>query len=139
MKRFLSLKVSLIVLAFCFATVIGLSAQTLTTLYSFAGSTGGGDPIGPLVQGFDGNFYGISQLGTNFAPTVFRISPNGEFSTLYTFCSTVTCPTGTAPQVPLALATDGSFYGITYLGGAYGYGTVYRLLTTGEKTTVYSF
>jgi uncharacterized repeat protein (TIGR03803 family) len=60
---------------------------TLTTLYSFCTQTAcadGENPIGALVQGTDGNFYGVTE-DINFLPsqtlcsqrcgTVFKITP----------------------------------------------------------------
>ena len=62
----------LAVLLYAFTTF--LSAQSLTTLYSFAGSDDGGYPVAGLVQGSDGNFYGTTQQGgANNVGTVFRL------------------------------------------------------------------
>ena len=36
-------------------------------------------------------------------------------------------------------ATNGSFYGTTYNGGTYGYGTVFKITSLGKLTTLYSF
>jgi len=78
-------KFASVVLAFCVATVIGSSAQTLTTLSSFDGSTTGSEP-GPLVQGLDGNFYGATNTGRpNGRGTIFKITPTGSLTTLYNF------------------------------------------------------
>jgi uncharacterized repeat protein (TIGR03803 family) len=48
---------------------------TLTSLYSFGGTNDGANPQAALVQGSDGNFYGITGGGgTNNAGTVFRLT-----------------------------------------------------------------
>jgi uncharacterized repeat protein (TIGR03803 family) len=48
---------------------------TLTSLYSFGGTNDGAIPLGALVQGSDGNFYGTtSSGGTNNLGTVFRVT-----------------------------------------------------------------
>ena len=58
----------------------------LTTVYSFTGGNDGAYPEAGLVQGSDGNFYGTTTSGgTNNAGTVFKISPNGALTTLYSF------------------------------------------------------
>jgi uncharacterized repeat protein (TIGR03803 family) len=100
---------------------------TLTTLHSFAGTpTEGGYPSAGLVQGADGNFYGTTLHGgisTCFegCGTVFRITPEGVFSTLHTFEG----PEGESPAAGLIQATDVNFYGTTIGGGNNGAGTLY--------------
>jgi uncharacterized repeat protein (TIGR03803 family) len=39
----------------------------------------------------------------------------------------------------LVQATDGNFYGTTYFGGAYNYGTVFKVTRSGTLTTLHSF
>ena len=51
-----------IILALCLATATSSPAQVFTTLATFDG-TNGDQPIGPLVQGTDGNFYGTTVFG----------------------------------------------------------------------------
>lgn len=47
----------------------------LTTLYSFAGATDGSNPLGNLVQGNDGNFYGTAAAGGAYGNgVIFRVS-----------------------------------------------------------------
>jgi uncharacterized repeat protein (TIGR03803 family) len=36
-------------------------------------------------------------------------------------------------------ARDGNFYGVTYYGGVYGGGTVYRISSVGTFATIYNF
>lgn len=58
----------------CAVTVITASAQTFTTLVTFIESEGQ-SPVGSLVQGFDGNLYGVTVFGgQHTAGTVFRIT-----------------------------------------------------------------
>ena len=48
------------------------TAGVVTTLHTFNGSDGS-NPIGPLVRGTDGNYYGTTQLGgTSNNGTVFQ-------------------------------------------------------------------
>ncbi len=44
-----------------------------------------------------------------------------------------------ASQSRLILASDGLFYGTTYWGGSAGFGTVYRMDSAGNVTTMHSF
>ena len=120
-------------------------AQTVTNLYSFVGPpTDGANPVGGLVQGSDGNFYGTTQSGgTNGDGTVFRISPSGSYSNLYSFGSVTN--DGADPYAGLVQGSDGNFYGTTYGGGTstncsiYGCGTVFRISPSGNYTNLYSF
>jgi uncharacterized repeat protein (TIGR03803 family) len=114
---------------------------TLTMLYSFCSQTGCTDGEGPagLILATDGNLYGTTAGGgdasgvaaCSFYPisgcgTVFRITPTGTLTTLYTFCTQSGCPDGGRPN-GLVQATNGTLYGITNGGGAYGSGTVFSL------------
>src|SRR5271157_5744414 len=116
----------------------------LTTLYSFctqANCPDGARPYGGLVQASDGNFYGTTDTdGANGAGgTVFKITPSGTLTTLYSFCSEANCADGSNPYASLVRATDGNFYGTTYGGGAYSSGTVFKITPAGALTTLYSF
>jgi uncharacterized repeat protein (TIGR03803 family) len=121
-----------------FGTLFRLATNgTLTTLatLNFVGGSGA-YPIGGLVQGLDGYFYGTAALGgTNGYGTVFKLATNGIFSPLVSFSNT----NGSSPYAGLALANDGSLYGTTYLGGTNGNGTIFKLATNGAFIPLYSF
>lgn len=109
-------------------------AGKLTTLYNFCAQTNcadGAEPMGPLVQATDGNFYGATMMG-GFGGngTLFEITPGGTLTTLHTFCTLPSCPDGFWPFAGLLQATNGSFYGTTY-GNNTGspYGTLFNLST----------
>jgi uncharacterized repeat protein (TIGR03803 family) len=117
---------------------------TLTTLYNFCAQTNctdGAYPEAGLVLATDGNFYGTTfNGGANLTGgTVFRITPGGRMTTLYSFCSQQNCADGAAPYARLVQATDGDFYGTTYGGGAAGFGTAFKITSTGALTTLYTF
>jgi uncharacterized repeat protein (TIGR03803 family) len=108
---------------------------TLTTLYSFCSQTNCADGSGPeaaLVRATDGNFYGTTPLGGSNCVnmgcgTVFRITPSGKLTTLYSFCSQSNCTDGAHPYAGLVQDTNGNLYGTTQAGGASGEGTVFSL------------
>lgn len=142
-------------------------AGSLTTLYSFC-STGGADctdgaqPTYGLVEGPDGNFYGETGAGGNSETldlcgetlkftcgTVFKITPTGQLTTVYTFCSIVAesggslyCADGADPTGGLVLGSDGNFYGTAGGGFAPGFGEpgiLFRLTPEGSLTVLYVF
>ena len=123
---------------------------TLTALYNFCsvissqGLCGDGlSPAAGLVQASNGNFYGTTATGGDGAGvggTVFEITPAGKLTTLHSFCSQYPlCGTDGMNPRGLMQATDASFYGITYGGGANGHGIVFKITPAGELTTIYSF
>ena len=116
---------------------------TVTTLYSFCSQPNcvdGTYPEGGLVQGTDGNFYGTTlDAGAYGSGTVFKITPGGTLTTLYSFCSQTNCTDGANPYAGLVQSTDGNFYGTTGFGGANSYGTVFKMTPSGTLTTLYSF
>jgi uncharacterized repeat protein (TIGR03803 family) len=115
----------------------------LTSLYSFCGQPGcadGADPYAGLVLGTDGNFYGTTFVsGANDNGTVFKITPAGVLSVLYSFCSQPDCADGSLPTAGLVQGTDGAFYGTTDGGGTSNEGTVFRITAGGVLTTLHSF
>jgi len=97
-------------------------------------------PESGLVQGNDGNFYGTTTKGGAYnLGTVFRITPDGEFSTLVEFTGDGSINRGAIPEAALLQGIDGNFYGTTTSGGASGNGTVFRMTPTGSLTTLVDF
>src|ERR1700728_344009 len=128
------------VFVLCAATGTALSAQTFTTLIGFD-STDGAKPHAGLLQATDGNFYGTTvDGGANANGTVFKITPSGTLTTLYSFCSQIGCTDGSSPCAGLVQASNGDVYGTTQFGGANrDTGTIFKITTSGTLTTLYSF
>jgi uncharacterized repeat protein (TIGR03803 family) len=129
-----------------YGTVFNITPSgTVTTLYSFGNGTDGANPYAGLVQDAAGNLYGTTEEGgANGAGTVFKLTPSGTFTTLYTFCSKSGCKDGGNPEAALVQATDGNLYGTTLYGGANcvpdgGCGTVFKITTGGALTTLHRF
>jgi uncharacterized repeat protein (TIGR03803 family) len=70
---------------------------------------------------------------------VFKITPSGKLTTLYSFCGQANCPDSAGPDGTLIQAADGDFYGPTLGGGNNSYGTVFKITASGKLTTLYSF
>jgi uncharacterized repeat protein (TIGR03803 family) len=121
---------------------------TYTPIYVFCAQQyclDGGQPAGGLVQGTDGNFYGTTVCcGTHlysnyFGGTIFKLTPAGQYTVLYDFCSQPNCADGGESIAGLIQGTDGNFYGTTEVGGANGNGTVFQITPQGQYTVLHSF
>lgn len=114
---------------------------TFTTLYSFVG-TGGANPIGGLLADTKGNLYGTtSQGGAESAGTVFKLSPPAQSGGAWTETVIHSFKGGTDgahPDAGLTADSAGNLYGTTNQGGAFNYGTVFKL-TKGKESVLYSF
>ena len=140
MKTFPFLKFLSSIAMFGLACVVASSAQTFTRLTKFNGVNGAWPTFGSLIQGPDGNFYGTTSFGgANNAGSVFKITPNGRVTTIYSFCSQSGCTDGDVPNDSLVQTFDGNFYGTTYEGGVSNNGTVFELTPKGVLTTLHSF
>ena len=132
-----------IVLVVLAGRAFNVGAQTETILYAFAGPPDGANPLANLVQGSDGNFYGTTFAGGTCGTseygcgTVFRISPSGSYTSLYSFGGSPN--DGDEPEAGLVQGSDGNFYGTTSGGGTYDGGTVFRISPSGSYTSLYSF
>jgi uncharacterized repeat protein (TIGR03803 family) len=119
---------------------------TLDLLYKFTGGSDGGNPIGPLVQDADGNFYGVAQSGGDLScpekflirragcGVVFKLAANGELTVLHTFSGG---KDGAVPQAGLLLDAAGTLFGTTFGGGNSKHGTVFKITKDGTYTVVH--
>src|SRR5262249_14718667 len=114
-----------------------------TTIHGMTGSPNDGSNWSTVTQGSDGNLYGTSVTGGPFNSAcatnltgcglLFRLSPSGAFTVLYTFTGT-TVDHQQNPIYPygaLVQASDGNFYGTTSEGAP-----VYRMTPGGSVTTL---
>jgi uncharacterized repeat protein (TIGR03803 family) len=118
-------------------TAFGLSPDNVVTnVYSFAGADDGSNPTTPLLFGTEGFLYGIGDGGIYGQGNVYRMTTDGEFTNLYSFTGT---NDGSAPVGGLVQGVDGNLYGMTAGGGTAGYGTIFKLSTNGQLTTLHEF
>jgi uncharacterized repeat protein (TIGR03803 family) len=119
-------------------------AGALSVLYNFCPlglpCVDGERPTAALVQGIDGNLYGTTFAGgTHSAGTVFKITLNGEMTTLYSFCQQESCPDGSTPASgALVQGIDGALYGAAG-GGLMQDGEIFRITPSGQLTVIYNF
>jgi uncharacterized repeat protein (TIGR03803 family) len=119
-------------------------------LYAFTGGSDGREPYARLVFDAHGNLYGTTLLGGYFGTgcasgcgTAFRLSRRSNSwaeSVLYDFKGG---KDGASPYAGVTFDAVGKLYGVTYAGGVYGNGTVFRLSPqssgSSTKSVLYSF
>jgi uncharacterized repeat protein (TIGR03803 family) len=122
-----------------FGTVFKVDGSgTFTPIHDFAGGADGAYPQGTLARTGDGSFYGTTLLGgDNDLGSIFRIDPAGGFSVFHSF--TGTPDEGINPTAGLLPASDDYLYGTTSSGGANFWGTIYRVDSLGNLTTLHDF
>jgi uncharacterized repeat protein (TIGR03803 family) len=120
-------------------------APFLDVLHDFGAHAGDGTwPGAPLIEGSDGNLYGTTTQGGLYnLGTVFRITPTGNETTLYSFgVGGDDSADGFNPNAALVEGSDGDFYGTTSGGGVAplsGYGTVFKITKAGIETVLHAF
>jgi uncharacterized repeat protein (TIGR03803 family) len=103
----------------------------VTTLHQFLGlgGAGGEHPCSPLIQGADGNLYGMAGI-------VFKLTLDGQFTALYS-------PPGVGrlsrSSGALVKGQDGRLYGTAADGGDTNQGTIFAVTEAGEGSVLYSF
>jgi uncharacterized repeat protein (TIGR03803 family) len=98
-------------------------------LYAFHGGEDGINPTGGLIFDQSGNLYGTTSAGgQGGGGTVFMLKPsNGDwtFSVAVSFTGTGSSP---GPSDSLIMDAAGDLYGTTAVAGAYGFGSIFKLI-----------
>jgi len=90
----------------------------------------------PLVQGLDGNIYGVASGGPYSGGVFFQVTPAGAFSVLYNFGNVA--GEGSDPTW-LIQGSDGNFYGTAgYVPGSTATGTVFQISLSAPAPVVKS-
>jgi hypothetical protein len=58
---------------------------------------------------------------------VFKLTPKGKETVLYSFCAQANCTDGAEPVAGLAFDRSGDLDGTALSGGAHGYGAIFKL------------
>lgn len=123
---------------------LGLLAQSQAGLiYEFTGGSDGFGPSVGLIQAADGSFYGVAQGGSpNGTGTIFKVTSTGVLTTLHTFLpldDQGNNAGGAMPTAALVQGPDGNIYGTTTYGGANGYGTLFKIKSSGAFSVIFNF
>jgi len=94
-----------------------------------------GAPNGRMVLTATGDLYGTASF-SNHNGAVFRLSKDGQLSTVYEFSGT---QDGDNPTGAIVVDANGNIFGTTYDGGANGQGIIYKIDNTGHETILHSF
>jgi uncharacterized repeat protein (TIGR03803 family) len=111
------------------------SQVTVTDFANFCSSSGtdcpfGSLPDGGILQGADGNFYGVTNFDGQYGQGVFfRLSPTGVGTMVYSFNGGLD---GGPPPSGIIQGSDGNFYGLQTAA-------VIRLTPSGQLQTIHSF
>jgi uncharacterized repeat protein (TIGR03803 family) len=121
------------------------SSGRFSLVYSFPGGGSGAVPQSGVLVNADGDIYGTAEHGGNVpncdgagCGLVFKIDTHHRESELYVF--TGTNGDGYWPTAgSLVQDAQGNLYGTTFEGGTFGYGTVFKLDSSGKETILHSF
>ncbi|MGA8491482.1 MAG: choice-of-anchor tandem repeat GloVer-containing protein [Terriglobales bacterium] len=109
----------------------------LKLLHSFGAGSDGARPRAGVIQDAKGNLYGTTEGGgVHGVGTVFKLSPAGKETVLYSFTGGAD---GENPYAGVIQDAKGDLYGTSYDGGVSNGGTVFKLRKTGKITVLYSF
>lgn len=118
-----------------------------SVLYSFNGGSGGDAPLGGLIHGPNGSFYGTAEAGGSAGQgIVYQLFPPSSVggswteTVLYSFQGG---NDGSRPYSDLVRDSAGNLYGVTYYGGGVDdFGTLYELSHSSKGWTekvIYAF
>jgi uncharacterized repeat protein (TIGR03803 family) len=116
---------------------IGTDDNGYSVTHQFQGSPADGTgAYGSLAQA-NGAFYGVTQTGgANNLGTIFKQNADGTgYAVLYSFTGTASGD-GRHPLYTTLAASGNTLYGMTFGGGAAGFGTVFKINTDGTGYAV---
>ena len=121
------------------AASTALSAQTYTVLHNFRNLSGEPNPdfFGRIAQSRGGAMLTTSRDAYQdyLLGKAFRVWTDGTLQVLHHFDPVF----GNEPESGFTLAVDGQYYGTTVSGGAFGYGTIFKMSQNGTVTKLYDF
>jgi uncharacterized repeat protein (TIGR03803 family) len=132
-------------------TIFKIAGGGETVLYNFCSQKGcvdGADPRAGLIIDGSGNFYGTTVAGGRSSSscnvgcgTVFKLTPDGTETVLYSFCADTNCSDGAGPTGGVVINSTGDLFGTTQGGGDFNCrcGTVFEISPDGTETVLHAF
>jgi uncharacterized repeat protein (TIGR03803 family) len=118
------------------------SSGQLTVLYNFCSQALCADGEAPQalpVEGDDGSLYGTTFLGgANNNGVIYRLTPDGTYTVLYSFCSLSGCADGSSPSA-LVLDASGTMYGTHFDYGRYLSGNIFEVTAEDDYSLFFNF
>ncbi|MBK7572916.1 MAG: hypothetical protein IPI10_15360 [Bacteroidetes bacterium] len=110
-----------------------IGTNTYTVVANLVNATGR-SPSGSLIQGSDGNLYGMTTYGgANSVGAIFKfVISTSTYTNVADFNSAVN---GASPYGSLMQASNGLMYGMTTSGGSLTYGTLFEFNPTSSALT----
>ena len=123
-----------------FSTLYRFEAPAANTFTSALGS----QPDTTPALGPDGAIYGMTSDGGQYGNgVIYRFDPQSHrYTVLHTFSETDANgdnADGASPGNGLTAGPHGVFYGMAYLGGPNGNGTIFKITNSGEFTVLHAF
>lgn len=105
------------------------SGYTENAIWNFGGGSSGCYPS-DVIAGPNGTLYGTTSQGNggSYGGTLFELLPGVSSYTGRTLWKFGTGVDGTGPRGGLIADANGALYGVTYVGGLYGAGTVFKFV-----------
>ncbi len=107
-----------------------------SVIHTFTGGTDGYYPFAALVTDGATLVGATASSGAFGFGTVFQVDKTGAKTVLYSFAGG---SDGANPVANLVRDAAGNLYGTTQNGGAFNWGTVFKLDSAGHETVLYSF
>ncbi len=115
-------------------TITGKTPK-LKIIHNFDPNTEGSVPIGPVMQASDGKLYGTTSGGGAFSQGIVyqMTTAGGGYKVLHNF---QTATDGNSSDAGFVQGSDKFLYSVMSGGGVNGFGTLYKISTTGKNFTV---
>jgi uncharacterized repeat protein (TIGR03803 family) len=131
------MKPYLAILGIIVATRAFAAENVLWSFGSLEPHSDGCQPMAAPTEDSTGNLYGTTAIGGNdLAGTIFKLTPPGAESVLWSFGETTD---GIGPIGPMIADSAGDLLGTTFEGGLYDGGTAFELAADGTESILWNF